>query len=91
MENGEKEEKVEQASPEELQRLEVGGTRDYKEDRKGGWRGRREAKSVLLGFKRLRQRRTGGICNVIHVEVVASPQRASLSERGVMWAPKMGQ
>lgn len=77
MEGVEKKEKVEQVSPEELQHLKAGGTRDCKEDRKRGWRGRRVARSVLLGFRRSGQRGTGHACSLIRVEVIASPHSAS--------------
>lgn len=60
-------------SPEELQHLKDRERRVYKEDRKGGWRGRRRTQECSPGFKRLSKPRTGGACRVIRVEVIVEP------------------
>lgn len=75
----------------------LGGQGNTK-DRKGGWRGRWEAKSILLGVKRLRQRRTGGTCNAsmwkslrVLTESLWWWGVGGRSEREVTWGPKMGR
>lgn len=49
--NGEWDEKGDPRSPKALQHLKDEERKVYQEDRKGGWRGRRETRNVCLGSR----------------------------------------